>query len=232
MQAFPSLAERLIDKFDVIVLPDATARSIEAGFGGGDGGERRAANRESGDEERRSAGGAMPPEYQGGLGEPGDAALKEFAAAGGTILAFNKASLYAIQQLGVGARNVLAGVSNRDFYAPGSLFSTTVEPGPLTYGLENQVAVWFESGPAFEPAAEGAIPPAIPVLKYPAGNPLASGWLLGPKLIENKSAVMDAPAGKGHIILFGIRPQYRAQSYATFKLFFNGLFAYQENRNP
>ncbi len=212
-------AGRLIDKLDVMILPDATTRTMDAGAGGG--------------EDRRSSGGAMPPEYSGGLGEPGAAALKEFAAAGGTILAFNRASLYAIEKLGAGARNVLSGVSNRDFYAPGSLLEASVDTAhPLTYGMEKAVAVWFESGPAFEAVANGPNPAAAAVVKYGAGNPLVSGWLLGPKLLENRGVVMDAPVGKGHVILFGMRPQYRAQSYATFKLFFNGLIAYQTTPNP
>jgi hypothetical protein len=29
--------------------------------------------------------------------------------------------------------------------------------------------------------------------------------------------------GQGHVILFGMRPQYRGQSYQAFKLFFNAL---------
>ena len=51
-----------------------------------------------------------------------------------------------------------------------------------------------------------------------------SGWLLGDALIQNQAALMDAPLGKGHAVLFGFRPQYRGQSYATYKLFFNALF--------
>src|SRR5262249_55014799 len=125
-------AGRLLEKFDAIILPDATARTLELGFAAG--------------EDRRSgAFGPMPPEFSGRLRDARAAALKEFANGGGTILAFNRASLYAVQQLGAGARNVLSGVPIRDFYAPGSLFNATVDPGPLTFGMDKQVAVWFES---------------------------------------------------------------------------------------
>jgi hypothetical protein len=192
-------AGRLHEKYDAIALPDALPRTMEAG----------------------AAAGTMPPEFLGGLGDSGAVALREFVAAGGTILAFNRASLYAIDRLGAAARNVLAGISNRDFYAPGSLFTGLVEAGhPLGLGLPVQTAVWFESGPAFELTGSGA----VAVVRYPSTNVLASGWLLGEKLLQDRVAVVDSASGKGHIILFGIRPQYRAQSHATFKLVFNAFF--------
>ena len=46
---------------------------------------------------------------------------------------------------------------------------------------------------------------------------------IGLPTAAGKTALIDAKSGSGHIILFGMRPQYRAQSYLTFKLFFNAL---------
>ena len=77
--------------------------------------------------------------------------------------------------------------------------------------------IWVEGSPAWDADAKAA------VAKYPESNVLASGWLLGESHIEGKTALIDAKSGSGHIILFGMRPQYRAQSYLTFKLLFNAL---------
>ena len=61
------------------------------------------------------------------------------------------------------------------------------------------------------------------VAKYPESGLLASGWLLGEKYIAGKTALIHVRYGGGNMVLFGMRPQYRAQSYLTFKLFFNSL---------
>ena len=41
--------------------------------------------------------------------------------------------------------------------------------------------------------------------------------------IAGKAALVEVTMGKGKIILFGFRPQYRGQSLATFPLLFNAI---------
>ncbi len=63
-------------------------------------------------------------------------------------------------------------------------------------------------------------PPLYGIL-WPSAEGLS--WLLWEKYLQRKAAVVDSPIGSGHVILFGIRPQYRAQSYLTFKMLFNSM---------
>lgn len=185
---------RLNDKYDVILFPDQTATSIHDGY----------------------LKGSMPDAYVGGLGDDGAAALRAFAGEGGRLVFLNKSSVYATRHLGMDVKNVLQGVSNRDFYCPGSLLNVRMKEGsPLGYGLPREFSVWMEGSPAWQ--SEHA------VLQYPETGVLASGWLLGERYLTGKSPLLDVPIGKGRAILFGMRPQYRAQSYLTFKLLFNAL---------
>jgi Zinc carboxypeptidase len=181
--------------FDVMVFPDSTASIMEVGYAVGD----------------------MPEEYTGGLEKDGANALRQFASAGGTLIFLNRASDYAIRELGIAARNVVEGAPDRDFYSPGSLLNARVDPHhPLGLGLPEEIALWNEHSPAWE--TEESAP-----VHYPETDMLASGWLLGESYLARKAAVVDARLESGHVILFGMQPQYRGQSYQTFKLFFNAL---------
>jgi hypothetical protein len=161
--------------------------------------------------------GTMPPEFTGGLGEKGAAELKAFAEAGGTLVFLNDSSEWAIENLHLPAKNVLSGLSTRDYYCPGSLLNVRLADHPLTRGLPRDIAIWNETSPAWE------ITSGISVANYVNQNVLASGWLLGEKYLTAKTALADIPLGKGRAILFGMRPQYRAQSYQSLKMLFNAF---------
>lgn len=189
----------LAAKYDAIILPDQTVNQLVNGLPS-----------------------SYPAEFAGGLGDIGVKALREFVEAGGTLITFNEASEFAIERLGVPVRNVLKGVSAREFYCPGSILRTQLDASSnLSFGLEKESIAWFEDSPAFEVTD----PATVKVIaKYPdTENPLLSGWILGDKLIRGKAALVEAKLGKGRVVMFGFRPQYRAQSLATFPLLFNSI---------
>jgi hypothetical protein len=188
----------LREKYDVLVFADQSSGLIQNGY-------------------RQ---GAMPDEYTGGLGKEGAGALKQFAEAGGRLVFFNDAGEYAAEHLGLKVKNALKGVTNRDFYCPGSLLNVKLEAGSaLGLGLPAEFTVWNEGSPVWE--SEDAAGKAV--ARYSATPVLASGWLLGEKYLIGKPALLDVPVGQGRVVLFGMRPQYRAQSWLTLKLFFNSL---------
>jgi len=188
----------LAARFDVLLFADQSAGTISNGF-------------------RQ---GAMPEEYTGGLGPQGAEALQKFTQAGGRLIFLNESGEYAPEALGAKVKDALKGISNKDVYSPGSLLNVRLEPGhPLGLGLPAEFTVWNEQSPVWEPE-EGA---GRAVVRYSQAPVLASGWLLGEKYMAGKPALVELRAGSGKIVLFGMRPQYRAQSYLTLKLLFNAL---------
>ncbi len=190
-------AGRLRERFDAIVLPDQAPAALLNGH----------------------AKGSMPEEYVGGLGSEGVAALTAFVEDGGTLVALDSATGFAIEQLALPVKNALAGVEPSAFYCPGSILGTRADTThPLAQGLPETTPVWFEGSPAFE-AEAGQV-----VLRYEEEDPLLSGWLLGGAKLKGRAALVEVPLGKGRVVLFGFRPQYRAQSRVTYAALLNALY--------
>jgi len=221
----------LRQSFDTIVIPDQPRAAILNGH-------------------RK---GTMPDEYTGGLGEQGVKALREFVEQGGTLVCLNRASDFAIEQFKLPVRDVVDGLPRTDFYVPGSILRIELDTNdPIAKGMPKESIAWAENSPVFEvigsssplPMGDGTegrgpygaqtLTPtlsqrereqAVKVIAwYPQDkDPLLSGWLLGGDRIKGKAALVQVDMGKGRIILFGFRPQYRGQSLATYPLFFNAI---------
>jgi hypothetical protein len=184
-----------------IIFPDQSANQILNGF----------------------AKGAMPDEYTSGIGKEGVANLKKFVEAGGTLVFFNRASNFAIEQFDLPVKDVTRGLARKDFFIPGSILRTELDTtNSIAKGMDAQSIAWFENSPAFEITDNTN---AKIIARYPenAKDVLLSGYALGAEKITGKAALVEFTIGKGKIILFGFRPQYRGQSLATFPLLFNAI---------
>jgi hypothetical protein len=232
----------LNQRFDVVLIPDNSASAITSGrrgFGGESavsatpaqaGGTRAAKKSASGASaapgadaaatgEDATRGSQTPPEFKGGLGDSGLASLKAFTEAGGTIITLNKASeVYAGKDSGrVG--NALESVDRKAFYIPGSILQVAVDTAnPIAFGSTPTVPIFYENGPTFKVNGD-----ARSIAFFNTDKPLLSGWILGGQFLKNTSVIAEEPVGKGRIVLFGFRPQYRAQSEVTYKFLFNAL---------
>ena len=118
-------------------------------------------------------------------------------------------------------KNVLSGVRRADFYNPGSIVKLNVDSKhPYAHGVLEDTPAYFTNSSAFEIGDAGKV---ISIARYAEKDALMSGWMLGEKLINGKTAMAEANYGKGKIVLFAFRPQHRGQTYATFPLLFNAL---------
>ena len=167
--------------------------------------------------------GTMPDEYTGGIGKEGVENLRKFVEAGGTLVFLNDSSDFAIEQFNLPVKDVTKGLQRKDFYIPGSILRTELDTThPIAKGMPKESIAWFENSPAFEVTD---MTNAKIIAKYPekTADILLSGWALGAEKLAGKAALVEFKMGKGKIVLFGFRPQYRGQSLATFPLLFNAI---------
>jgi hypothetical protein len=196
-------AGRLRDKFDVIVLPDQNPRAIVDGANGQN----------------------IRPEYRGGIGDEGLTALREFVGQGGTLVTLGAASDLAIERFGVPVKNLKAGLTRDQHFAPGTILNIEVDTAnPIGFGVEAKTYGFYNNSPFFS-LVEGFSSQKLSVVaRYPNAEVVASGWLKGEDLMEGRAAVVSLDMNPGRIVLFGLRPQHRAQTHATFPMLFNALY--------
>ncbi len=185
--------------YDVIVLQDQSLRSIAEGYGVR----------------------ILPEPYLGGLGDEGLAALEAFVNDGGRIVAIEEATELVAALFDLEVTSAVERLESRDFYVPGSILELRLDTEhPLNGGLAESVMAWYwGSSRAFD-----VRDPAIQVTaRYSDGNPVRSGWILGPEHLAGKAAMVEASVGSGSVVLIGFQPNYRAQTVATWPLLFNAM---------
>jgi hypothetical protein len=196
---------RLGQRFDVVVLP-ADSKAMMVG---------------PGDETANE----YPPEYRSGFGQAGIDALEAFVENGGTLVTFAQAGQLVLDEFDVPVRNAVAGLSGDDFWAPGSTLRVRIDTSdPLAFGMpESALATYLAGGQVYETVPGPASADVRRLVTYADRDILQSGWLLGEEAIANRAAMVAIDKGLGSVVMIGFRAQHRAQTYGTFKLFFNAL---------
>jgi hypothetical protein len=165
--------------------------------------------------------GQLPLEYTGGLGDQGVAEVQAFVENGGRVIAIEAATGFVSDLFDLEVSNATAGLSNTDFYIPGSILRLELDgASEINEGMSSEISSWYwRSSMAFD-----VDDPRVRVAaRYGSGDPLLSGWVLGGDYIQGEPAILEADIGEGSVVLFGFQPNYRAQTVATWPLLFNAI---------
>lgn len=78
--------------------------------------------------------------------------------------------------------------------------------------------------------AEAAVAAPRVLLSYPSdpNDLLLSGALVGGESLAGRPALVDVSLGKGHVVLFGIRPFWRFETHGSFFLAFNAILNWND----
>jgi hypothetical protein len=196
-------AGNLRRRFDAIVLADQTPREIVDG----------------------NLGSSVRPEYRGGIGDIGVDALQRFVSEGGTLIALGAASDLVIDRFPVPVRDQKRALRRDQHYAPGTILRIQVDTSsPVGYGMASDTYGFYDNSPFFTLVDGFSATRTSVIARYPNEDIVASGWLRGEDVMAGRAAVVEVDLRPGRIVLFGLRPQHRAQTHATFPMLFNALY--------
>jgi len=199
----------VLNRFDAIILPSIQPSLIKQGKPSG----RWAEFYEP-----------PPPPYEGGIGDEGVKALREFVTSGGTIIAIGPTCDLLIEEFKLPAKDLLKDSDGGDFNCPGAILRLEIDPlSPICYGMKPVTPCFFFYSKVFSTRIPFGKFNRRVVARFPDEDLLLSGWLQGEDRIKGKAAVVHITYDKGDIILAGFDPVHRAQTYSTYRILLNSL---------
>jgi hypothetical protein len=146
---------------------------------------------------------------------------------------FNQAPLFQIAQTGGGGGAESGGAGSSRPSGRGSVNDPDIvqgmplaEPSPERRPAGDQPTEEqrLQQGAFFAPPA---MRPRV-VLRFAADEKslLISGMLSGASELVNAPAIVDAPVGQGHVVMFANNPMWRHQTQGSFFLLFNAILNY------
>ena len=203
----------LRDQVDVILLADDARVPVENASAQAPG-----ANRGGGPAR------AVRPEYAYALTADDLKAFESFVREGGTLVCLNSAARFAVQQFKLPVKNVTEGLKGEEFFLRSSIVEVGVDTSqPVMAGMPAKAAVFVDGSPAW--ATLDGFQGEVLARYSETGSPLLSGFLIGEKVIQGKTAALDCRLDRGHVLLIGFRPQWRGQSFGAFRVVFNAALS-------
>lgn len=177
-----------------------------------------------------------------GMGLAGAAALEQFVQHGGLLITEGSTSAL-VSSLGF-TRTVQV-AERRQLRANGSILRVQAvdKKSPLLYGYDDEKSfpAFFGGDPVLSVVPRDTLEVTVDVDSavlreaeaqrakvilryYPRPDSLLlSGLMAGAPELIGKAALVDAPVGKGHMVMFGIRPLWRWESQGTFAIVLNAM---------
>jgi hypothetical protein len=183
---------------------------------------------------------AETDDVRGGMGLEGAAEFARFVEGGGVLLTMGVSSFFPTE-FGI-TRAVDAQTPSGTWYAPGPYVQTDIlQPShPVLFGFQGQktVPMRWAGGPLLQATGQGGpgapAPPAGPetpnvLVRFQGGDAgVLSGLMRNADQLRTRPAVVDAPVGKGRVVLFANNPIYRWQTFGEHGMVFNTLLFYND----
>jgi hypothetical protein len=162
----------------------------------------------------------------GGMGLGGLVEIEKFVLEGGRLITLGGTSALGAELL----RKVDAGQPSPGFYAPGPIVEAEIrKPShPVFYGYPDKtLPVRYAGGPLLSiPERDKA---SLVLMQFSgSATAVLSGLMNRPAEVKDKAAIVDAPLGKGRILLFAINPCLRWQNHREFNLLFNAVMHWND----
>ncbi len=179
-----------------------------------------------------------------GIGLLGLAALQSWVRAGGVLVTEGGTAAVPVQY---GLTPGVDIVEPRQLRVRGSVVRSRVADrrSPIAYGYADTVSVYFNQTPLFqtdttaergtEQQRDSAVlaetrraRPRVVLQFGRADSLLVSGLLEGGSEMASRAAILDAQVGRGHIVMFAIRPFWRWETQGSFGFAFNTLLNWND----
>jgi len=212
--------------YDVIVIPNQGRSAKGLVF---DVAPRKKPLEYKKSEQFQSLGGyGESDDIAGGMGLEGATEIQKFVDDGGLLVTLASASFFPAE-FGI-TRRIDASRPSGQFYAPGPIVQAEIlQAGhPIFYGYgAKTIPVRWGNGPLLSVPEQDR--PAQVLMKYPGGDAsVLSGLMKGANEIKDRPAIVDVPAGKGHVLLFSGNPCYRWQNHGEFNTLFNAVLNWND----